>query len=162
MTRRKRTVRRRMLAGPDGSLFITSDGLASAAILDGDEQYGYANKMEARSAWFRARQLSWSHPARPFATPPWSAIAYDGFTCSITRHLPSPQSTTPSWSTKTLTAAARADGLVATAWQRANEALDGIDVYIAELHDLAAALAGVTDEAVAYQRLVALSARADS
>lgn len=159
MTRRKRTVRRRTLAGLDGSLFVASDGLASSQILDGDEIHGYPDRMAARSAWFKARELTWSHPARPFATPPWSAVVYDGLTCSISRHLPSPQSPTPFWSTKPLTAAVRADVKAAEAWQRANEPVAGIDTYIDELTALAAALAGVTDESQAYQRIVALSAR---
>ena len=159
MPARKRVQRRRTLAGPDGGLFVTTDGLASSQILDGDEAYGYPDRMAARSAWFKARELSWSHPARPFATPPWSAIAYDNFTCSVTRHLPSLTPMATPWSPKHLADAIRADVKAATAWQRANEALDGIDVYIAELHDLAAAIAGVPDESQAYQRIAALFAR---
>lgn len=79
MPRRKdRIFAGRSLAGEDGSLFLTSDGISP--LWDWQRHEVYENPMLARGAWQRARRSSWSHELREDVWPPEGARKWDKVT----------------------------------------------------------------------------------
>ena len=174
MPPRRRTQRRVVhLAGLDGDLFVNSDGLARHQVLDGDELYGYPDLMAARSAWWRCRLMTWSHPSRAPWRPPVAAVVFDGLTSAVDGVYPLPPQGHSfdgtllgrRWNSKAFAAAVRTDVASLRKWRRAEQVVGPLaivlDDYEAGLAAAATALRSVDDVEQAVARFGAVFSRRD-
>lgn len=73
--RRDQSFGGRWLAGEDGALFVTTDGVS--ALFDWHADEVYPTRDLAAAAWERVRARTWAHEQREYVFPPAGAV-YDG------------------------------------------------------------------------------------